>query len=66
MAALGTAPVYQTGVASSYAVVLGAANAAPGIVPGVYTFGDGSHVTYAGFQGNFTSVFFIHMDCFEQ
>ena len=61
-----TSGVYQGGATTVYPVVTGPTANVQGIVPGVYTFGDGSHATYAAVQVATTHVYEIHMDCFEQ
>lgn len=34
--------------------------------PGGYVFGDGVHITYAGFQvASTAAVFYLHMECYE-
>jgi hypothetical protein len=64
--ALLTSPLYQSGQAGSYVNVVSPTANLVTIIPGVYVFGDGSHVTYAAVQYPNSSSYYIHMDCFEQ
>ncbi len=60
-----TAGVYQAGAASKYVNSTGPTAYVPAVVPGVYVFGDGVHVTYAAIQVSVTAQFRVHMDCYE-
>ena len=61
-----TSGLYMSGASGTYNLVTGPTSQVAAVVPGVYTFGDGSHVTYAAIQVSGTNGYRVHMDCYEQ
>jgi hypothetical protein len=63
-----TAPAYQGGASGTYTSITNVTANVVGVIPGVYVFGNGANVTYAGtqFGGGVSQAFMVHMDCFEQ